>query len=92
MHFILSSARIRIQKIKLCGQIFKTNHVSKYVNLNKILKSDLGYKELSHMKTSLDYLDWLQKDVFAMNEQFGPPTFFVTFTTCVNNWPILEKH
>jgi hypothetical protein len=26
-----------------------------------------------------------------MTKQFGPPTFFVTFTTCVNNWPIFGK-
>jgi hypothetical protein len=23
--------------------------------------------------------------------QLGPPSFFITFTTCVNNWPILVK-
>jgi hypothetical protein len=39
----------------------------------------------------LDYLDHLCKDVFAMIRQLGPPTFFMTFTTCVNNWLILIK-
>jgi hypothetical protein len=30
--------------------------------------------------------------VFAMiTRQLGPPTFFMTFTTCVNNWLILVK-
>jgi hypothetical protein len=29
--------------------------------------------------------------VFAMIRQLGLPTFFVTFTTSVNNWPILVK-
>jgi hypothetical protein len=26
-----------------------------------------------------------------MIKQLGPPSFFVTFTTCVNNWSILVK-
>jgi hypothetical protein len=26
-----------------------------------------------------------------MIKQLGPPTCFVKFTTCVNNWPILVK-
>jgi len=26
-----------------------------------------------------------------MIRQLGPPSFFVTFTTCVNNWPIFVK-
>jgi len=39
----------------------------------------------------LDYLDRLRKNVFAMIRQLCPPTFFMTFTTCVNYWPILIK-
>jgi hypothetical protein len=29
--------------------------------------------------------------MFVMIKQLGPPTFFVTYTTNVNNWPILVK-
>jgi len=49
------------------------------VNLDKILKLDLSYKKLGGIKTSLDYLDHIHKDVFAMIRQLGPPTFFMTF-------------
>ncbi len=66
-----------------------TNDVSNNVNLDKILKLDLGYKKLGRIRTSLDYLDHIHKDVFVMIRQLGPPTFFVTFTIGVNNWPIL---
>ncbi len=55
------------------------------MNLGKILKLDLSYKKLGGIKTSLDYLDHIHKDVFAMIRQLGPPTFFMTFI----NWPIL---
>jgi hypothetical protein len=66
-----------------------TNDVSNNVNLDKILKLDLGYKKLGRIKTSPDYLDHINKDVFAMIRQLGPPTFFVSFTIGVNNLPIL---
>jgi hypothetical protein len=39
----------------------------------------------------MDYLDQLCKDVFVMIRQLGPPTFFVTFTTFISNWPVLIK-
>jgi hypothetical protein len=74
------------RKTELSNLILTTSDVSKNVNLYKILKSNLGYKELGHIKTSLNYLYQLQKDVFAMIRQLGPPYFFVTFTS-VNNWP-----
>jgi len=41
-------------------------------------------RELSHIRTSFDYLNHLCIDVFAMIKQLGPPTSFVTFTTGVN--------
>jgi hypothetical protein len=75
----------------LLNRVLKASDVSTNVNLNKILKSNLGYKELRHIRTSWNYLDCLCINVFAMIRQFGPPTFFVTFTTCVKNWLILTK-
>lgn len=89
IHFILSSKWIHIQKTKLLGCVLIASYVSNNVNLNKILKFDLGYKELGHIQTSLDYLDQLHIDVFPMIRQIRPPIFFVTFTTCINNWPTL---
>jgi hypothetical protein len=85
IHFILSCAWIRICEAKLLDHVLKVNDVSINVNLDKILKSCLGYKELSRIRTFLDYLDRLCKDVFAMIKQLGPPTFFMTFTIGVTN-------
>jgi hypothetical protein len=59
------------------------------VNLHKILTSDLGYREPSHLKTFSYYWDCFQKDVFIMIKQFGLAMFFVTFTIGVHNWLIL---
>ncbi len=44
-------------KIKLLGCILIVSDVSNNVNLDKILKSDLDYKELKCIRTSLDYLN-----------------------------------
>jgi hypothetical protein len=73
----------------LLNHILTVNDVSNNVNLDKLLKSNLGYCELTHIITFIDYLDHLQKDIFVMIRKTGPPTFFVTFTTSVNNWSIL---
>ncbi len=62
-------------------RVLITNDVSNNVNLDKILKSDLGYKEWGYIRTSPDYLDHIRKYFFAMIKELGPPTFFVTFTT-----------
>jgi hypothetical protein len=66
MHFNLSFAWIRVQKRKLSNHILTANDVSTNVNLNKILKFDLVYYELSCIRTFLDYLNQLQKDIFVM--------------------------
>jgi hypothetical protein len=52
---------ICIWKKKLSGQIFITNDVSEKVNLDQLIKFDLGYKTLGCIKTSPNYLDWLRK-------------------------------
>jgi hypothetical protein len=43
INFILFSMWICIWKVKLCSRIFTTNDNSKTVNLDKLLKSNLGY-------------------------------------------------
>jgi len=75
----------------LLNHVLTTHDVSKIANLDQILKYNLGYHELMPIKTSLDYLHHLRKDVFAMIRQFRPLTFFVTFSTSVNKWSILMK-
>ncbi len=47
--------------------------------------------DISRLRTSLDYLSWLRKDVFAMIQQLGPPTFFVTFIIVKSKWLPLFK-
>jgi hypothetical protein len=60
---------ICIQKTILKGQKPIATEVKNSKNIENILKSDLGYKEFKKNKKSPDYLDRLQKNVFAMIRQ-----------------------
>ncbi len=70
----------------MLGHIFIIDGVSNDINLRKISKFDPRYKKLTHIRIFLDYLNNFCKFFLAMIKQLGPPTFFVTFTTCINNW------
>jgi hypothetical protein len=65
--------------------------VTSLPNLDVILHFDLLYVDLLSVNTSPDYLNQLQKDVFAMIRQLGPPTFFVTITSAKSKWLLLLK-
>jgi hypothetical protein len=52
--------------------------VPKDINVDNMLKSDLGYKKLGWKKNSPNYLNNFHKDVFIMVIQFKPRTFFIT--------------
>jgi hypothetical protein len=91
IHFVLSSAWICIQKTILKGHKPTAAQVINTKDLENILKSDMGYRELIKIRTSPNNLDPLQKNVFAIFWHLSPPTFFVTFTTGINNWPKLVQ-
>ncbi len=76
-----------IQKAKLFGQIFTSNDVSNNVNLNKILKS----KEVRSYYNISKWFKLILKRCFRNDYTIWSSIFLVTFTTCVNNWPIFVK-
>jgi len=92
IHFVISSSCVCICKGKLLGCQFQACDVINKPNLDVILHFDLGwYMDLSRPHTSSDYLSWLKKDVFAMTQQLGPPTFFVTFINVKSKRILLLK-
>jgi hypothetical protein len=56
------------------------------VNLEKILKSDIGYIDFKNIRTSHDYLQQNILFFFAMIRKLGSPTFFITFTSAEHCW------
>jgi hypothetical protein len=71
---------------QLLGHVFTSIDVLNNVNLDRLLKSNLGYKEWGRIRTFPNHLDCFHKDAFVLIKQLGPPTFFITFTMGVNNW------
>ena len=57
IHFVLSLAWICIQKTILKDHKSIATQVINTKDLKNILKSDMGYKELSKIRKSLEYLD-----------------------------------
>ncbi len=73
------------------GHKLQVKDVKQKPNLERILKSDIGYVDFKRIRISPDYIHQLKKNVFAMICQLGPPTFFVTFTSVEQNWdPLLS--
>jgi exonuclease III len=83
---VLSCIWIRIRKGQLRGRTLLARDVKYKPNLEKILKSDIGYVDFKNIRISPDYLHQIQKNIFAMIRQLGPPTFFVTFTSAEHQW------
>jgi hypothetical protein len=86
---VLSCMWIRIRKGQLRGRTLLARDVKYKPNLEKILKSDIGDIDFKNIRISPDYLHQIQKNIFAMIRQLGPPTFFITFTSAEHQWPPL---
>jgi hypothetical protein len=82
----LSFMWVRIRKGQLQGRNLLAKDIKYKVNLEKIMKSDIGYIDFKNIRTSLDYLQQNKKNIFAMIRQLGLPTFFITFTSAEHCW------
>jgi len=82
---------VRIWKQKLCRKTLKTFQVQDKTHLNNIFKSYLSYRDLQSLRNSHDYFEKLQKNLFVMIKQLGPPTSFVTFVYAERLWDLLIK-
>ena len=77
---------VRIRKGQLQGINLLAKDFKYKVNLEKILKSDIGYIYFKNTHISPDYLQQNKKTTFAMIRQLGPPTFLITFTSVEHCW------
>ena len=63
---IMSCISIRIRKGKLQGRKLLAKDVKYKPNLEKLLKSHIGYIDFKHIRISPDYLQQMQKHIFEM--------------------------
>jgi hypothetical protein len=78
--FILYCTCICIQKENYNANLITS--LLSIVSSNKILKSDLGCKELGHTITFLDYLNHLQNDGLVMIRQLDLQFFLHIYHKC----------
>ena len=83
---VFNSISVRIRKGQLKGRNLMAKDVRKKPNLDRILKSDIGYRDLKAIRTSPDYLENIRKKLYAMIRQVGPPTFFISLSSAENHW------
>ena len=83
---VLNCIWIRIRKGQLKGRKLLAKDVKSKPNLDRILKSDIGYMDLKSIRTSPDYHLAIRRNLYAMIRQLGPPTFFVTFSSAEHRW------
>ena len=88
---VMSCISVRIRKGKLQGRNLLAKDVKYKPNLEKLLKSHIGYIDFKHIRISPDYHQKMQKHRFAMIRLLGPPTFFVTFTSAEHLWEPLVQ-
>jgi hypothetical protein len=63
---VKSTFWIRIHESKLNDHVLKAKDFTSKHNLDKLLLFDLRYRDLTHLRTSLDYLSKFRQDAFAM--------------------------
>ena len=78
IHRISSLAWVGIREGKLQGKKLTAKDVCNPTNLERLIRSPLGFFSLRSIHTSLYYLEHPRKNILAMIRQLGPPTFFVT--------------
>ena len=79
-HIVDKNTKQTIERMQIARKSFKQKP-----NLERILKSNIGYVDFKRIRISPDYVHQLKKNFFAMICQLGPPTFFVTFTSVEQN-------
>lgn len=57
-------------------------------NIQNILQHDKGFRFLKNLRSSPPYYQTKQKELFAMINQLGLPTFFATFSAAETNGQI----
>ena len=82
---VLNCVWIRIRKGQLKGRKLLAKDKSK-PNLDRILKSDIGYMDLKSIRTSPYYHLGVCRNLYAMIRQLGPPTFFLPFSSAEQRW------
>jgi hypothetical protein len=73
---VMSCFWVQIRKAQLRGRNILAKEVNYKANLEKLLKSNIGYIDFKNICISSDHLQQIKKTLFAMIWKLGRPTFF----------------
>lgn len=81
---VLNTMWIQIRKGKLKGRKLVAKDVKSKSNLYHILKFEIGYMDLKTSPASPDCHQQMHNKIYAMIQQLGLPSFFVSFSSADN--------
>lgn len=76
----------RLHKQSLHGRSLTAENMLDDSILQELQRNGVGYKDMSHMRTSPDYMENNKKEGFAQLRQLDVPTFFITLTAADMHW------
>lgn len=82
----LSCISIRIRRGKLKWRKLRAKYVKNNLNLDNILRSDIGYMDFKYIRIYPDFLQQMKNIMFSLICQQGMSTFFVIFTSVEHQW------
>jgi hypothetical protein len=59
-------------------------------NLVKLLIYDIGYIDFKNILIYSDYFQYIKRNIFAMIQQLGHLTFFITFTSAISIYALTD--
>ena len=81
------SIAIRIGSTKTSdGKNITASMLRDHEQVKRIIQRDEGYRFLTHIRGTPAYWEKSKRDLFAMIQQLGIPTFFVTFSAADRRW------
>ena len=73
------------------GKEITASMLTDHDQIKKLIHRDQGHRFLSKIRGTPAYWETSKKDVFAMLQQLGIPTFFVTFSAADRRWIEIDK-
>ena len=83
---IMTCANVRMRKGSAGGRTYTAKDVHSQEKRACLIEQDLGYRDLTGIRSSDDHLEKSRKDILAMMRQLGVPSLFVTFTAADTHW------
>ncbi|MCO5600782.1 hypothetical protein L7F22_054897 [Adiantum nelumboides] len=83
---VLSCVWVRMRKGQLKDHQIRAKEVATDTNVDRLLLTNMGYKDFKTLRTSANFKDKLKRNLFAMIRQLGPASFLITLSSAEPLW------